>query len=132
LSVADVDRLQSALGEAFYFDRDAAIAAVSTERLFNLMHMTSAIKIDLIVRKAASYRRIEFERRQQVNLGGMRVWIVSREDLILSKLDWSRESGSELQQRDVRDLLQGVVDWEYLNRWAEHLGVLSALQSLRP
>jgi hypothetical protein len=52
---------------------------------------------------------------------GFPLWIVSREDLILSKLDWARESGSELQLRDVRHLLEGSVDMQYLQRWVIEL-----------
>ncbi len=34
--------------------------------------------------------------------------MVTPEDLILSRLDWARETGSELQERDVREILAGV------------------------
>src|SRR5579872_2060829 len=34
--------------------------------MFNLMHLGSAIKVDLIVRKDSEYRRVEFERRRSV------------------------------------------------------------------
>jgi len=74
--------------------------AVRAERLFSLMHLASGIKVDLIVRKAAPYRQLEFSRRQPVDLAGIKTWIVSREDLILSKLVWARDSGSELQLRE--------------------------------
>jgi hypothetical protein len=43
--------------------------------------------VDLIVRKSAEYRQLEFARRQPVAIAGVRTWIVSREDLILSKSD---------------------------------------------
>ena len=45
-------------------------------------------------------------------------WIVSREDLILSKLLWARDSESELQLRDVKSLLEDTSDQEYLKSWA--------------
>lgn len=132
LASGDIHRLKGVLGEDYYLDVDTALEAVRTRRLFNLMHMTSAIKIDMIVRKTSEYRQGEFERRQRVRYGNVETWIVTREDLILSKLEWSRESGSEMQERDVRQLLAGPLDWDYLNRWARALGVESALSSLRP
>ena len=58
--------------------------------------------------------------------------LVSREDLILSKLAWSKDSHSELQRRDVQQLLEQPVDRAYLLRWAPPLGVESALQALLP
>ena len=59
------------------------------------------------------------------------MWIVSREDLILSKLDWARDSRSELQLRDVRHLLEGPFDREYLQRWAVHLGLEQLLEEVQ-
>ena len=43
-------------------------------------------------------------------LAGIELWIVSPEDLILSKLDWARDTRSELQLRDVRHLLAAAFD----------------------
>jgi hypothetical protein len=56
--------------------------------------------------------------------------LVSREDLILSKLAWARDSGSELQLRDVRALLTDTVDQDYLQRWAQELEVSHLLERL--
>jgi hypothetical protein len=57
----------------------------------------------------------------------VKTWIVSREDLILSKLVWAKDSGSELQRRDVRTLLDESMDRVYLKHWAARLGVADAL-----
>lgn len=50
----------------------------------------------------SEYRHAEFERRKSVEFAGISTWITSREDLILSKLVWARDTGSEMQLRDVR------------------------------
>ena len=63
-------------------------------------------------------------------MAGITTWIASREDLILSKLVWAQDSGSEQQLRDVRSLLDGSVDWAYLNQWAPGLGVIAMLSEL--
>jgi hypothetical protein len=132
LSEQALDALAAALADDFYLDLDAAREAIRNSRLFNLMHYSSAIKIDLIIRKSGDYRLLEFDRRQRVTMAGVSTWIVSREDLVLSKLEWARDSRSELQQRDVRALLAGPVDWGYLGHWARQLGLESALAELSP
>src|ERR1044072_8836867 len=101
----DVERLVDALTPDFYVDAAVAHAAVAAERLFNVLHFDSGIKVDLIVRKTTEYRQVEFARRKRIDLPGAATWIVSREDLLLSKLVWARDTGSELQRRDVRSLL---------------------------
>jgi hypothetical protein len=127
-----VDRLVQEFSVDFYVDTDAARVAVQSERLFNMMHLSSGIKVDLVIRKSSEYRRLEFERRQRALVGTVETWIVSREDLILSKLVWARDAQSELQYRDVRQLLDGDVDLEYLQRWAIALNVHVVLSELLP
>jgi hypothetical protein len=95
------------------------------------MHYGSGVKVDLIVRKSSEYRALEFARRSRVALGAIQTWIVSREDLILSKLVWARDNASELQLRDVRQLLAGPVDAGYLHQWAAVLGVESLLEHVQ-
>jgi hypothetical protein len=114
----------------FYVDADDVRSAVLSQRQFNLMHLQSGIKVDLIVRKASEYRQVEFARRREVTFAGVRTWIVTREDLILSKLVWARDSGSELQQRDVRSLMNESVDREYVELWARRLGVDTSLRQV--
>lgn len=75
----------------------AACSAIKSQRMFNLMHLDSAIKVDLIVRKNSEYRHAEFERPKSVDFAGISTWIASREDLILSKLVWACDTGSEME-----------------------------------
>jgi hypothetical protein len=126
----DVAGIVALLSSDFYVDADSVRSAVLSQRLFNLMHLATSIKVDLIVRKSSEYRQVEFARRQAVQIHGVNTWIVSREDLILSKLVWAKDSGSELQRRDVRSLLDESMDRSYLAKWAERLGVAEALAEI--
>jgi hypothetical protein len=128
---SDVGKLLAAFATDHYLDADAVREAVRTSRMFNMMHLASGIKVDMILKKATAYRDLEFSRRQPVKLGHVSTWLVSREDLILSKLAWSRDSGSELQLRDARALLTDTVDRDYLLRWAADLGVSDLLERLK-
>ena len=132
LGEEDVSGIVATLSPDFYIDADSVRSAVLSQRLFNLMHLATSIKVDLIVRKSSEYRQVEFARRQPVQMHGVKTWIVSREDLILSKLAWAKDSGSELQLRDVRTLVDRTMDRPYLERWAARLGVSEALKELAP
>lgn len=112
-----------------YYVSEADIAgAISGEGMFNVLHLGKLVKLDFIVRKDNPYRRHEFGRRKRVRLPGFEAWIVSREDLILSKLAWAKDSGSEMQMRDVGALLAGDADRTYLERWAKELAVTELLE----
>ena len=128
LDSAAVHRLTDALGEDYHADAQAIAEGVRLRRPCNVIHLPTVVKVDLIPRKQGDYRRVEFERRSTVDFAGVELWIASREDLILSELDWARESGSELQMRDVRQLLEGPLDSAYLALWAQRLGLDALLR----
>lgn len=82
------------------------------------------------MRKDSEYRRTEFKRRKKVKIDDIDVWIVSIEDLILSKLSWAKESHSEMQLADVKNLLKEKTDMDYIEKWAKRLGVFELLQEV--
>jgi hypothetical protein len=114
----------------YYFDQQNVAQAISQRRMFNLIHNEAVIKVDCVVLKADAYRQEEFARRRRINLGDFETWIVSREDLILSKLFWARDSKSEMQLGDVRNLLSTDCDMEYLRSRAKTLKVDELLEGL--
>ena len=113
--------------EKYYVDRLAVAKATAQRSIFNLIHNETIIKLDCIVLKNDEYRQEEFARRKRITLGDFQTWIVSREDLILSKLYWARQSRSELQLRDVKNLLSSDCDMSYLHSRAELLEVKALL-----
>lgn len=125
-----IDGIVTLLSPDFYVDEDDVRSAIRSQGLFNLMHNETGIKVDLIVRKSAEYRQVEFARRRPVEMSDVKTWIVSREDLILSKLVWAKEANSELQRRDVKNLLDDTVDRKYLDHWAHRIGVTQILEEI--
>ncbi len=127
------ERLAALFEGDCYVDREAVGRAISGRGMFNIIHNRWITKADFIVRKDDPYRKAEFARRRTFDLEGVPVPVVSPEDLILSKLLWSRTSASETQERDVRDLLAHGRDLHeaYLDHWAAALGVAEALRKLR-
>lgn len=107
----------------YYLDRQAVVNAIMGQSMFNLIHNETIIKVDCIVLKNDDYRQEEFARRKQIEVSDFSTSIVSREDLILSKLHWARDSKSELQLRDVKNLLGPDCDTIYLRNRAERLGL---------
>jgi hypothetical protein len=97
LDAPDADRIAALLTPEFLLERETIVNATRQRRIFNVIHVEAAVKADIIVRKDTPYRREKLGRRRQVTIDGQLVWVVSAEDLILSKLEWSKDSGSELQ-----------------------------------
>ncbi|HMA76569.1 MAG TPA: nucleotidyl transferase AbiEii/AbiGii toxin family protein [Candidatus Krumholzibacteriaceae bacterium] len=116
-----------------YVDEQEVRDAITSRTMFNIIHNEWIIKADFIVRKNNKYRRLEFDRRRQFTIEGESIWVVSPEDLILSKLCWVKDGNSELQREDVRAMLQTGRDleWKYIKKWAEDLGVRELLLEMR-
>lgn len=125
LSAGDADRFCAQFESDFYLDRDAVRTAIIGRGAFNLIHLAHVVKVDCIVRKDSEYRRTEFARQRRGAIEGHEVALVAPEDLIISKLDWMRETRSEVQLTDVRNLLRSMPDLDkpYLEHWSERLGL---------
>jgi hypothetical protein len=131
----NLDRLIQNLEDAgLYVDRGAAIEAVDTAGQFNAIDPTSGWKADLIVRKTREFSKTEFQRRRGEELFGIEVGLTTLEDLIIAKLEWSQLGDSELQRRDIRNLLElagDSVDETYMTRWIGALGLQEAWERVK-
>jgi hypothetical protein len=125
LKKTDVDRICNLFEKDFYVDKDMILNAVKRNGMFNMIHYESVFKVDFIVRKDDRYRLEEFKRRKRITFEDMDIYVVAPEDLVLSKLYWAKDSLSELQLGDVKNLLKGVknLDEDYLKQWARYLNV---------
>lgn len=126
----DAHRLAGLFEPDCYVDVDNVRGAAVEQGMFNIIHKEWLIKADFIARKDEPYRKIEFERRRVIDVEGTRLAVVAPEDLVLSKLCWAKDSGSELQQRDVRQIIGSSpdLDWSYLKKWAAKLAITSLLE----
>ena len=119
----DVHRLAASFRPSYYVSEESIRESIVHESIFNLIHEDTVIKVDCIIRKKSEYRRMEFERRQRISILDFTTFIVSKEDLIISKLFWAKDSHSEIQLGDVKNLLATGYDAAYLQRWTRELGL---------
>jgi len=128
-----VDKFVELFKEDCYIDRESVLEAVRTRGMFNVIHEAWVVKADFVVRKDQPYRKTEFDRRRTVSVGGKKFSVVTAEDLLLSKLYWAKTSRSELQLGDVKNLIlsERNLDWPYIQRWAQKLGVVDSLTEVR-
>lgn len=116
----------------YYSDLYSALEALKHQSMFNILDMESCMKIDLIVRKSGEYSQQAFRRRISQDIQGVRVFVATAEDLVLSKLEWAKLGQSSRQIEDVAGVL--MVQWEsldreYLKRWILELGLEQQWQS---
>lgn len=119
----DLRHLQEAFEPEYYVPEEGAREALTGRGMFNVIHRTRVMKVDLIVQKDGAWHRQAMERRRRVALDECEVDVATIEDVVLAKLDWARESLSEFQLRDVRALLAEPHDRDYIERWVLQLGL---------
>ena len=133
VNLRSLDRFLQNLGNAFYVSQEAAREAVSSRRMFNVVHLQTGFKVDFILRKARPFSREEFSRREMANYFGESRWFATPEDVILAKLEWSKVGDSERQFSDAVNVakVQGEkLDQAYLEKWAAELSVQKLLERL--
>jgi hypothetical protein len=106
----------------YYYNEDSVKDAIRQNGMFNIIDHASGFKADFVILKDTVFRRKEFERRIKIELFGMSVYIVSAEDLLLSKLVWIQDFQSGLQIGDVKSLIQyKQIDMQYVHYWIKEL-----------
>ena len=131
MTADDVAEVVALFRADYYINEQNIRESLAHESIFNLIHHDSVIKVDCIIRKSSEYRKLEFERRQKISVRDFTTFIVSKEDLIISKLFWAKDSRSEIQLGDVRNLLASGYDDVYLQRWTRELGLDNLFRECR-
>ena len=119
----------------FYLDEGAMREAILARGMFNLLDTREGDKVDFWLLTDDDFDRARFDRRYVEIFEGQRLVVCRPEDTILMKLRWAAMmGGSEKQFTDalrVWEVQHGRLDEEYLDRWAQTLGVADALARLR-
>ncbi len=131
LPVGKIDEMYNLFKDDFYVDRDSIVEALKNRRMFNIIHNEKIIKIDFIIAQDNEFEKSKFAHRIRKEIDGVKVYVISPEDLILSKLLWSKDSRSQMQFNDVRNILffnKTKLNINYLIDQAEKLGVKKNLE----
>lgn len=132
LRQSDVNAFVDAIGADCYVSREAVADAVREGGGFNVIHMPTAVKVDIFVAGVDAFDRERLQRRTPVSFssdpGSVTLFVDTAEDTILRKLEWYRRGGetSERQWRDVVGVVNAQssrLDRIYLRQWAARLGV---------
>lgn len=123
LKKADIEKVLSLFQKEYYISTKAVVESIENKSMFNIIHKEGVIKVDFIILSEDPYEVNKFEKRKKIKIRDFYTFIISKEDLIISKLKWLKESGSEIQKEDIKNLIKTGYDKEYLNNWVKELGL---------
>lgn len=119
----------------YYVSAEAAARAARDGGQFNIIHPSSGNKIDVLIARTDPYGREQLARRQRVSILPDREGYTARpEDVIIGKMEYYREGGSEKHLRDITGILvvSGEdVDRDYVTRWANRLGLTEIWEAIQ-
>lgn len=113
-----------------YIDDNMIYESIKSIGEFNLFHGGSGIKVDFWVVGKDSFSKSCLKRRRPIRIGKEKIYFISPEDLILSKLRWYQITPSSRQLEDVESIFKiskGLLDIPYLKKWAKKLNVSKLL-----
>ena len=131
VSTADADVIIKAFEPDYYVPHGRVRDAIARKFMFNLLHQETLVKVDCVIKKDNEFQKEAFANRRKINFSGFDVWIIGKEDLILSKLNWAKNTKSEMQMRDVASIIRNGYDEKYVEDWSAKLGVKDILRECR-
>jgi hypothetical protein len=124
LNLSNVHGFFDIFRTGYYIDKETVLQEIRKTGMFNVIDHRTGFKIDFIIRKSTEYRLLEFSRKIHKMLMDIPVWVVSPEDLVVSKLSWIQELQSEKQSQDIRMLMVlPEIDRDYIGLWCKNLNL---------
>jgi len=117
----DIEPFFNLFKNEYYVDDKSIRRALDRKSMFNVVSLVNGGKIDCIVQKDTEFARTSFARRYKETVDGIEFWTTTKEDLIISKLNWAKDTNSEMQIRDIANLTGAEYDSAYVDKWIDRL-----------
>ena len=120
----NIEDFLSIFDENYYINKEVVKKEMKSLGMFNVIDHQTGFKVDFILRKSSEYRKHEFSKRRKIQIVDFDVWIVSPEDLIISKIEWIQQLQSDKQISDIGNLLaMPELDTKYIAKWCKKLNL---------
>ena len=121
--------------DQFYISKSAVHDAVRLQQQFNVLHPASGLKIDFIVLTSSEFDQSRRQRaRSLAVLPDRKVSFASPEDVVIKKMAYFQEGGSEKHLRDIAGVLRiqgAALDRAYITAWAARFGLDEVWRQIR-
>ncbi len=118
----------------FAASQEAAFEALRYRSQFNIIDFATLWKIDFIFRQPTPFDASRFQRREIIEIAGVRMQTASAEDILITKLWWAKLGESERQINDAAGVIrvQGSnLNSDYVERWVAALELEQQWQKAR-
>ncbi len=130
-----IPRLVAAFsGDEYYISVEMMREAIRSRSQFNIIHPTSGLKIDVMIRRDTPFDQSRFQRMRRIHPDpSYEANFAAPEDVIIKKMEYYAEGGSEKHLRDITGMLltsPDEIDRGYIKQWAGTLGLSEIWQAI--
>lgn len=126
LQHTDVPKVASHFSKGHYCNEDSIHDAIRRKSMFNIIEHETSFKADFILLRDNEFQQLQFSRRSKVKLLDVEAYVISGEDLILSKLIWIQQLQSGRQMEDIKAIARNPdLDWHYIRHWITKLNLIT-------
>ena len=126
-----IEKLIQELGPDFSVDRQSGFETVTMTQRLIASHRNPLFKIELFFLSDDPHDIQRFERRILGTIGDRNLFVASAEDVVITKLRWSKQGRRAKDIDDVRNVLavqHGKLDMDYVRQWCQQHGTLELLE----
>ena len=125
-----LSRFETELGGDFSLDPQTTFETNTGTFRHTLIHKETEFKTELFLLSQDAFDQERFRRRKVFNFNGHSSFVLTAEDVIVTKVRWARAKDVE----DIRDVIAvkgSTLDWNYIHHWTEIHGTRSKLVEIR-
>jgi len=123
LFAKDTDEFFKIFSHDYYIDKNMLNDSIKSRTMFNILDKKTFFKIDFIFNKRDEFEEMIFQRKTKMKVSSLVVHVISIEDLMIAKLNWAKDSFSEMQLNDIRQLTKNNFDKNYVLSWVKNLNL---------
>jgi hypothetical protein len=115
-------------------DRQLRFESVTGTRRIELNDPETTFTVELFWHSEDPHDQERFARRQKISLLGRDVWVLSREDVLVTKLRWLLIADRPKDRIDIKSVIsvqRDAIDWSYVEGWCDRHGSRKLLEQIR-
>jgi hypothetical protein len=134
LGNASPSQVRAKLGPEFRLDPQMSFETVTSTYRFIVTHDATAFKVEFFLLSDDPHDRERFARRRRAPMPAREAYVASPEDVVITKLRWSKGGKRAKDLDDVRSVIlvqRDRLDWDYVRRWCHIHGTQDLLDRVR-
>lgn len=125
-----LNRFEAELGGDFSLEAQTTFETNTGTFRHALIHMATEFKTELFLLSQDAFDQERFRRRLQMKFNGHTTFVLTAEDVIVTKLRWLRPK----DRQDIHDVIatkNATLDWDYIHHWTAIHGTRVKLEEIR-